>query len=229
MKPAKLSDKKYSFSFKENKDFWKIIADMLDDKRVAAFERKTNTKIFFQAEKVKTLKEFLKDKKMTYEQAFLLFYDIGNQLEDLEKNNITIPFFSIEDIIVINSKKFLFVNEDKILKIKDGQIKISEPYDDNGFFSPEMKNITELPINITYKSGLFSLAFLTASLLNKGKVTKKEQEKGFYWKTQAPPNENREDLSKQILLLDLIYNTKLYWALERCLRLKPENRYYYFI
>ena len=51
---------------------------------------------------------------------------------------------------------------------------------------------------------------------------------GFFWRIPTPPNE-KMDIGKPALLLDLIYNTKLYWALERCLMVQPDQRYCLFI
>jgi len=225
MIPVKIKSGRYKFVFEKYNDFWDSIP--LGE----IFERKTKKEIFFNASKVTTLKNFMKKKsdKMTYNDCFNFFKSLSKQLRALEKKNLVILFFSISDIIVIDEKLFLCVNEAHILKIENEQIIIDKPYQNNGFFSPELEEISNLPATISYKSGLFSLASMAVFLLNKKKLTKKEIEAGFYWKTQAPPNQTNEHLSNKVLLLDLIYNTELYWVLERCLNKNPEDRHYYFI
>jgi len=225
MIPVKLKSGKYKFVFEKYNDFWSSLP--LDE----ILEKKTKKEIIFNARNVKSLKDFMKKRggRMTYDDCFYFFKGVTKQLKALEKKDITIPFFSISDIIVIDDKLFLCANENNVLDIEDDLIVIDKPYQNNGFFSPELEEITDLPSKISHKSGLFSLAAMATSLLNNKKLTEKEIENGFYWKTQTPPKQTYENLSNKALLLDLIFNTELYWALERCLDKNPEDRYYFFI
>ena len=68
---------------------------------------------------------------------------------------------------------------------------------------------------------------MCASLLNDKKITKEMIEKGFFWKTNTRGEDDH--LSAKVLLLDLINGTKLFFALERCLNIHTEDRYYFFI
>ena len=68
---------------------------------------------------------------------------------------------------------------------------------------------------------------MCTSLLNNKEITKEMIEKGFYWKTYTTGEEDH--LSSKVLLLDLIDETKLFFALERCLNIHTEDRHYFFI
>ena len=48
--------------------------------------------------------------------------NIGNQLTFLKNQGFSIPFFSLEDIIVIDEIVFAFVNNDKVFKIENDGI-----------------------------------------------------------------------------------------------------------
>ena len=74
----------YSFNLKDLRyDFYlKYISEFVKVK----MERKT--KVVFEAEKVETLKNFLKKEDLTYRQCESLFIDIGEQIKILEKNEI---------------------------------------------------------------------------------------------------------------------------------------------
>jgi len=229
MKPIKIKKGYYKFSFDIFNDFWKTIVSTLS----SSFDKKTNKEIFFHTKSIISIDKLLnseKEKRLKYQIALWFFYDIGNQLKDLEKKNISVPFFDSTDIIVLDAPeryRFLYVNYDKLLKIKNDEIIIDIPYQNNGFFSPELEDVSVLPTKITSKSGIFSLAAMCGSLLNNKKITDEMRKKGFFWRTDTAGK--HDHLSDRVLLLDLIYGTKLYFALERCLDNNYEDRYFYFI
>ena len=90
-----------------------------------------------------------------------------------------------------------------------------------------LEDVSVLPAKISCQSGIFSLASMCASLLNDKKITKEMIEKGFFWKTNT--RDEDDHLSPRVLLLDLINGTKLFFALERCLNIHTDDRYYFFI
>ena len=230
MKPVKVKQNYYKFSFQKYDRFWQTITNSLSK----SFDKKTNNAIFFHCSRILSIDELLKsepEKRLKYDVAYHFFYDLGKQLKDLESKDLSVPFFEKSDIIVLDVPnqryRFLFINKDKLLKIDNGEIKIEIPYQNNGFFSPELEDVSVLPAKISCQSGIFSLASMCASLLNDKKITKEMIEKGFFWKTNTRGEDDH--LSARVLLLDLINGTKLFFALERCLNIPTEDRYYFFI
>ena len=80
-------------------------------------------KMKFNAESVMPLTTFINkqsNKKGTDYNVILHFIgNIGNQLTFLRNQGYSIPFFSLEDFIVIDNTIFSFMNDDKIFKIDD--------------------------------------------------------------------------------------------------------------
>jgi hypothetical protein len=152
--------------------------------------------------------------------------NIGNQLTFLKNQGFSIPFFSLEDIIVIDEIVFAFVNNDKVFKIEnDGVsgrrniITIDYPiiYDAHTSFIPpnigfhdssnsssnsQRARDMKLPIKVHFSAAFYSLAQICLYVFLRKKI--KDQED--YEKEASP----------------FIY-TSLYWCLKRCLD-KDENR-----
>lgn len=164
-----------------------------------------------QADSIQTLPQFLQKNKhyLSYEESMKFLLDIGNQLQTLERFYMAIPYLELEEIIVVNDKHFLYMNAEKVVPIERGQITITIPYKESHFFSPEFKNISGIPANISSKSGFYSLGILVAYCLTNQYIG---NDPGHY-KT----------------VLESIYATKLFWALERLLEVDPKNRFYLII
>jgi hypothetical protein len=221
----KIKSGHYKFKFNTYNKFWTSVKKALGEN----FQRKTTNEIFFTAKNPISLEKFIeKKKRVNYDTACSFFSSAKNQLQNLEKYNLTIPFFEMNDFIVIDSSIIIYINNEKILPITDEQIIIDVPYKKSQFFSPELNKLDSLPCKISSKSAIFSLAALIAFLLTNEKPNKEIIENGFFWRIPTPPNE-KTNIGNPALLLDLIYNTKLYWALERCLMIRPEQRYCLFI
>ena len=153
------------------------------------------------------------------EQLFRAGKDIINYLE----GKYSITNFDMEDFIFIrgNDPQFkafssnpavvcLFVNFDKIMPVVNGQLEITSPLKKDKFFSPEMKSIQSLPAYISVHSAYYSLGSLISYLLT----------------DKFPPTDSCEAYKNH---LSDIEDSKLYWALLRCLQVNPVNRYLLFI
>ena len=162
------------------------------------------------AKTIQTLDEFIKEKKnrLNYDDAIVFLYDIGNQLQTLERFYMGIPFLDINDIIVVDKRHFFYLNDSKIHEFSgDKMIEIETIYKKGLFISPEFSEMMSIPSKIHYKSGFYSLACLvTFSMFN-----------------QYITQENKMEL------LDPINTTKLYWALLRMLEYTPSERFYLII
>ena len=194
----------------ETKKFWLNFAfqllKIIEKKKIGDNYHRFTIK----ANSVMTLKDLLKKykNKLPYEMCMELLYNIGNQIQTLERFHLGIPFVDLEDIVVVDEKKFLFLDDEKLLDIKKGQLEIVEPLKKSSYFSPELLKISKLPSTVSYKSAFYSVASLT----------------GFCFKgKQITIEDDHKEVFKNI------YTTKLYWALLRMLESNPNNRFYLII
>ena len=170
---------------------------------------KQDDKIFqIHANNIQTLSQLLARRggRLSYEDCMNFMYDVGNQLGALEGFHMAIPYIDVKDIVVVNDKHFFYMDAEKVLRIESGQIAITMPYKESPFFSPEFKEISSIPTHISSMSGFYSLGALVCYCITKKYV-------GDEYKS----------------LLQSIYSTKLYWALERLLQIDPNDRFYLII
>ena len=137
-----------------------------------------------------------------------LLYNIGNQIQTLERFYLGIPYIDLDDIVVVDEKYFLFLNSDKLLDIKSHQLEIDQPIKKAMFFSPELQEITKIPSQISYKSSFYSLGSLIVFC---------------YYNKELDSN---IDIDEQLQSLS---TSKLYWTLQRLLEKNPSKRYYLII
>ena len=107
--------------------------------------------------------------------------------------------------------RFIYLNTTKFLPLDHDKIKINLPFKKNNLYiSPELKKIKKFPTTIYKQSTYYSLGLLVSNCLTPIKESKR----------------NMEEFKKH---LESILNTKIYWALLRCLEYEPEDRYYLYI
>ena len=173
-------------------------------------------KMKFNAESVMPLTTFINkqsNKKGTDYNVILHFIgNIGNQLTFLRNQGYSIPFFSLEDFIVIDNTIFSFMNDDKIFKIDDETKYITLDYPiqynkNNSFIPPHIAlglddEPDKIPMDIYFSSIYYSLAQLCVYIFLRKQIKDEED----YDKISGP----------------FIY-TSLYWCLKRCLD-KDENK-----
>lgn len=194
----------------ENRKFWLNfpfhLLKIVEQKKEGDLIKKFTIK----ADSVTTLKELLKKhkNKLPYELCMELLYNIGNQIQTLERFYLGIPYIELDDIIVVNDKTFLFLNSNKLLDIKSQQLEIEQPIKKSMFFSPELQEIKKIPANISYKSSFYSLGSLIVFC---------------YYHKQLDMN---SEISLQIKSL---YTSKLYWSLLRLLEKDTSKRHYLII
>ena len=136
-------------------------------------------------------------------------YDIGSQILELKEENLGITYFSLEDIVVINSSIFLFINPKKIFALLSrDEIKIERPVKsytygvidslsinkDDPFIAPEL---LRKKMYIYYTSSFYSLAKMIIDIFD--------------------------------MELDSLYYTSLYYFLKRCLEKIPEDRIFLYV
>ena len=159
---------------------------------------------------VNTLNNFLKNNYFSYSDGLLFFNMISQQLFTLDKNDVGILYFDIDDIIVVKDANennlFYYVNTNKIIPKKNNLLEILSPFDKKlPFLSPEMKNINNLPSKITKYSSCYSLGLLTIY--------------GFLKDKKKTINEKTFDETIGFLGLN-----KLFYTLKRTIKNIPKER-----
>jgi hypothetical protein len=217
----KRDNNNYELSFNNTnnyKNFWKNTVSQIEPLKKHITKEKST--IYFKAHNIKTLSQLLKEKnnQLSYRHALLLFLCIGDQIRYLEKDKHSILVYNLNDIVIISSDKeqydviFLLLNTSHFFPINNEKFNINIPFPKkNNFLSPELKKVNSLPFSINYKSTYYSIALLIASCLNSDIL----KSKSIF-----------EELKTE---LNLIQDSKLFYALLRCLDDKPENRYYLYI
>ena len=206
IKKTKANKYKIEYVEGEYKHFWKFVKKLVGEKNNS-----------FEAHSVVSLKELLKEKKnqLSYHHLSLFFKQVGNQYVNLEKDGFGKAFIDLDDIVVIHKNEekkgsiFLCLGLEDVYEIEKTEININFPYKNSRnslFFSPELKNGKKFPLKIKKQSCIFSLAMVIVSCIK--------------------PNINLENLVEELSSLD---ETKLYYALFRCLEEDPHNRYYLWI
>lgn len=182
--------------------------------------------LHFDCYKIESLKELLKAKKnkLSYRHAFLLYIHIGYQIKNLLENNIGILELNIEDISIVHTDEkrynsYFIINTAEYFyntvtdKDKNKCLEIYTPYNkSNPFISPELLLNDKIPFYPSPNTIFFSLALLIAFCLC--------------------PFEKSEHLHNTELFkkhIESIAETKLYWALLRCIKETPSDRHYLFI
>ena len=206
-------------------------------------KRSTNTSstsdtIKFKATRVESLKQFIEkmhdnkymdDKNMDglrYTLVLKLLADVGTLLQyAMSEYGRAIPFFSLEDIIVIENENenatttttvepptfdFVFINGEKLLQTsRDNALRVDVPLQVNkpsSFLPLELaeSDLKHLPMNLTATSWLYSLSSLCIYALLNYKFKNGE--------------DDIERIGRPFL------HTSLYFCLKRCMKTKPEKR-----
>ena len=173
---------------------------------------KENKEIIFKCNNIEKINKKNRNslRHIDFENFFMWF---GNMIDILEKDKHSLLFIDMEDFLIINlnndEKILLFLNSDKFLKLDDNKIEIERPFSKkNLFLSPELYKVDKIPTKIDKKSIFYSIAvFITHCLNNISDI------KDINFEKQ----------------LESIKNTKLYFALIRCLNVNIKNRFYLYI
>jgi hypothetical protein len=196
----------------------------------------TSDTIKFKATRVESLKQLIekmhdnnqKNKEMDgliYTLVLKLLADVGTLLQHaMREYGRSIPFFSLEDIIVIENENenattteepttfdFVFINGEKLLQTsrETNALRVDVPLQVNkqtSFLPLELaeSELKHLPMNVTATSWLYSLSSLCIYTLLKYKFKNGE--------------DDIERIGRPFL------HTSLYFCLKRCMKTKPEKR-----
>jgi len=195
----------------------------------------SNSSLTVKADKIEPLSSYVKrhKKHIEYQVIEKLIESVGRQLQYLERENMGIASFNIDDITVFHTDAandaihFAITNEDKIHDINDDNyLVITAPYPkeytstatatatakNKGFHSPEFKDFIKaktVPYNIHFKSGYYSFGLLCLYC--------------YVSRAAAAPAASEKDLGD---ILAPIIDTKIYWFLKQVLQENPNARRY---
>lgn len=218
-------DKMYKIIYENGEKFNNYLEKQ---KNLFNIENENKNSFTIKAKKIEKLIDLLKRKEtLSYRHLSQLFLNVGKQLEGLEKDNYCNLFLKMEDIVRVEVEEktqkggsggdifFLYLNTENFTPIKEKKTKIVKPFNKTSKnISPEMKLVKSFPTEIHLNSQFYSLSLLVCHCgeWNKKKPLKINYSIDYF----------REYLSN-------IDNTKLYWALLRCLENNPNDRVYLYI
>ena len=223
------NDSTYLLKIQSSLELLRVIKDAGTIKHVKKNANTSDT-IKFKATRVESLKQFIEkmhDKNMdglVYTLVLKLLADVGTLLQHaMSEYGRAIPFFSLEDIIVIENENitttteepttfdFVFINGEKLLQTsrETNALRVDVPLQVNkqtSFLPLELaeSELKHLPINVTATSWLYSLSSLCIYALLNYKFKNGE--------------DDIERIGRPFL------HTSLYFCLKRCMKTKPEKR-----
>lgn len=172
--------------------------------------KRENNIICFECDTIQTLNEYIENNgdngKLNYQTIVKIIYDVGILIKNLEEDKMGIFCFSLDDFIVINNSFFLFVNQFKLSNIYKNNLTLTIPINQSENFIDFNMNFSHLPIKEYYTISYYSFGLMIFYLLT-GERNSKEN----------------------MILLNQIYSTPLYYFILRCLNTNPKERYYIYI
>ena len=185
-------------------DIWPILTEFFTLTEINSENGKE-----IKADKIESLKTLLKnnEKKLDYMVTLNLLYSLEKMKIVLEKSNLMFTNIDIDDIVVIDSSKFLFINMNKVFTYENEEITVERIIKKSDFVPKEMSK-KEVPLKINIRAVYYNIgSLLTYCILN---TVIKE----------------KDDIEEKLWP---IYYTKLYWFLLRCLDKEESKRIFLFI
>lgn len=164
-----------------------------------------------------SLKEYLRKEggELSYNDAVLMFKNIGEQIQYLEKDKYSLYLMELNDVIVMEFNDriyFMYINTDKFVEIvDDNMVEVNKVFSKKKYFlSPELLKLSKIPTEISINTSYYSMALMIMYCLKKYDMSK-----------------GKVDMIMEHL--EHIDGTKLYYSLERCFEEQANNRYYLYI
>lgn len=182
----------------------------------------------------RTLGNYMNDQTgtMPNDRLLRMLDMLQNQAQDLEGLNLAVPYYGLDDVLIINDSFFCFINDDKLFEFNPGtrRMDVTRPISRaNAFYAPELKGrLHALPYELDYRASFYSLGLLTAfcALLKWDLVVNADadadvKKKGTSWRTYSE--------SELAAMLDPIKHSKIYWFVLRCCRDDANRRLCVFV
>jgi hypothetical protein len=160
-------------------------------------------------------------KCIEHDQLLNLVKTLYAQMYDLETTHRrTVPYISLDDIIVVNDAFAVFINDDKLFQIngtgQEETIDVTRAIgrEDGAFYPPELSGgkIASLPYTVNVRCAYYSFGMMVAycATLNPHLVMKSTAIQKLNLRKEG--------------VLSSIEGTKLYWFILRCCASNPKNR-----
>jgi hypothetical protein len=162
-------------------------------------------------------------KCIEHDQLLNLVKTLYAQMYDLETTHRrTVPYMSLDDIVVVNDAFAVFINDDKLFQINgigpgdEETIDVTRAIgrEDGAFYPPELSGgkIASLPYTVNVQCAYYSFGMMVAycATLNPELVMKSTAIRKLNLKKEG--------------VLSSIEGTKLYWFILRCCASNPKNR-----
>jgi hypothetical protein len=203
--PYKLTIKnEFTYSLNIHGEYSEIVYNTIQKLiKTAHIDYNTNN-IIFSAEYAIPFKTYLleqKDKRLSYSQCIKLIDDLSKQIFYMKKLGYSFYGFNIDDILTIDNT-FILCSSKHLLPLENDDIIIMYPIFKPYFSNPEILKLRVLPTKINYKCIYYSLGSLIVfSLLNTYLLVANELK-------------TSEEID---IIIQPLYNTKIYWFIKRCL------------
>ena len=172
-----------------------------------------------------TLRQVLESRSevkcIEHDQLLNLVKTLYAQMYDLETTHRrTVPYISLDDIVVVNDAFAVFINDDKLFQIngigQEETIDVTRAIgrEDGAFYPPELSGgkIASLPYTVNVQCAYYSFGMMVAycATLNPQLLMKSTAIQKLNLKKEG--------------VLSSIEGTKLYWFILRCCASNPKNR-----
>ena len=185
-----------------------------------------------------TLSEYMQNRTraMSYERTLRMMELLQKQMTDLEVLNLSTPYYSLDDILIINDVFFCFANDDKLFSYDAAskQMDVTRAISrERAFYAPELlqpsSKIHALPYSVDYRASYYSMGMLAAycallkpelvavfpSIIDGGRK-KRLADRPAGDQPQQARVARVISTSEIIKMLNPIQYTKLYWFITRC-------------
>ena len=104
------------------------------------------------------------DGKLKYDECLKVILEIGDQIELLNKHGIGFLFITKKDILIKDGKYFLNPKLETY-PTNNNILEINKPFKFTKFMAPELKNIKDLPSNVSYSVAFYNFQNIAVELL----------------------------------------------------------------
>ena len=118
------------------------------------------------------MKEYLRKEggELSYNDAVLMFKNIGEQIQYLEKDKYSLYLMELNDVIVMEFNDriyFVYINTDKFVEIvDDNMVEINKVFSKKKYFlSPELFKLNRIPSHISIKTSYYSIILMISYCL----------------------------------------------------------------
>jgi hypothetical protein len=199
--------------------FYSIVKPIIVNSATIVNSNNNSTSLVIKTMSIKTFAQFKEQQKMingSYKLPYTTILNIISCLSKqisylLESETKCFYNFDPDNILVVDDCKFLYFSTEHLKDIKNNNLYVYSPIKKTmGYLSPELHNVSSIPIIIHYKTIFYSLGlFIINNLVD-----------------ELTGNDTQE------VLMDCIVNirgTKLYYFLERCLQDEPSKRFLIYV